>query len=176
MSRIERVVLDIDGVMADFRRGICEIFHREPGPGWTFWESWEGVTTDDIDKKCTLPFWSNLHWTHDGREIEEAVRMKFGSASIYLLTTPMPNSGSWSGKARWVNKHLSLYNKRLIVTPAPKSLLAGPDTLLIDDKDENIAEFVAAGGQGILVPRPWNELHGWADETLQMVKNSLEDY
>ncbi|GAG89657.1 unnamed protein product [marine sediment metagenome] len=38
---------------------------------------------------------------------------------------------------------------------------------------ENINGFVKAGGSGILTPRPWNELRGWADETLQVVKNSL---
>lgn len=175
-----KVFLDVDEVLASFNRGVYNAFHlpykyEDLSPNYRYFKE-IGQTVESVNEKCTIPFWVNLEWMHDGREIEEAVRMKFGSANIYLLTTPMPNSGSWSGKAGWVNKHLSLYNKQLIVTPAPKSLLAGPDTLLIDDKDENIAEFVAAGGQGILVPRPWNELHGWADETLQMVKNSLENY
>ena len=57
-----------------------------------------------------------------------------------------------------------------------KAQLARPDTLLIDDKDENIAEFVAAGGQGILVNRPWNKGHARADCTLEGVKHALEAY
>ena len=95
---------------------------------------------------------------------------------ITILTAPMPNPGSWTGKYLWVEKNMpAKFLKNIIMSVVPKSLLAGPDTLLIDDKDENIAEFVAAGGCGILVPRPWNELHGWADEALQVVKNSLEE-
>ncbi len=65
---------------------------------------------------------------------------------------------------------------RTIISYAPKSLLAGPDTLLIDDKDENITEFRAGGGHGILVPRPWNKLHGWAGEVLKVVKKKLEEF
>ena len=110
---------------------------------------------------------------HDGLEILSTVCDKF-RFDIHLLTTPMPNFGSWTGKAQWVNRYIPVFNKRLIITQVPKSLFAGPDTLLIDDKDENITEFVAAGGRGILVPRPWNSLYGKAKKTLQVVKQSLE--
>jgi len=88
----------------------------------------------------------------------------------------MPNPESYTGKALWVQKHLPEYSKRLIVTPVPKSEFAHRDILLIDDKDENVEGFVKAGGNAILVPRPWNELHGWAGETYQVVKNSLENF
>ncbi len=37
-----------------------------------------------------------------------------------------------------------------------KHLLAHKDALLIDDRDENVAEFRHAGGKAILIPRPWN--------------------
>ena len=87
----------------------------------------------------------------------------------------MLNPGSWPGKVEWVHRYFRTFEKRLIITQAPKSLLAKPDTLLIDDRDKNIEEFIAAGGQAILVPRPWNELHGWAGESLQVVRNSLEE-
>jgi 5'(3')-deoxyribonucleotidase len=88
----------------------------------------------------------------------------------------MSNMESYTGKALWVNKWIPVFNKRFIITHAPKHLLAGSDTLLIDDKDQNIEEFVAAGGQGILVPRPWNRLHEQAGETLQVVKSKLEEF
>ena len=169
-----KVMLDLDGVLVDFRRGVCEAFGRDdPSDSWTFWENWEGVTFKDVNDCCNESFWANLKWTHEGIDIFKAVFEKYTN-DIYLLTTPMPNLGSWTGKAQWVNKYIPVFNKRLIVTPVPKKLFADPDTLLIDDKDESIAEFVAAGGHGILVPRPWNELRGWSGETLQVVKNSLE--
>lgn len=180
MIRIMKVFLDLDEVLVSFNKGVYNTFHlaykyEDLSPNYRYFGE-IGQTVESVDEKCTIPFWFNLEWMHDGREIEEAVRMKFGSANVYLLTTPMPNSGSWTGKAAWVNEHLSHYNERLIVTPAPKSLLASPDTLLIDDKDENIEEFRAAGGQGILVSRPWNKAHARSNHTLEDVKHALEAY
>ena len=171
-----KVFLDLDGVLVNFRRGVCEAFGKVPDPedGWTFWENWEGVTTKNVDEVCNEAFWEGLSWTYDGPEIERAIRSKFDD--IYLLTTPMPNPGSATGKLLWIKRNMPWAYNRTIISYAPKSLLAGPGTLLIDDKDENIAEFVAAGGHGVLVPRPWNELHGWAGETLQVIKNSLEEF
>ncbi len=172
-----KVFLDMDGVLVDFRRGVCEFFRRDdPATNWTFWENWEGVATRDVDDICGSHFWSQLHWTSEGIDIEQAVRDKFNTDNIYLLTTPMHNAGSSMGKLWWIEDHMPWAYNRTILSYAPKSLFATPDTLLIDDKDENIAEFVAAGGQGILVPRLWNELHDWSGETLQVVKNSLEAY
>jgi len=74
----------------------------------------------------------------------------------------------------WVKEHLSRYYKQLIITMAPKHLLAKPDTLLIDDKDENVEGFWDAGGKAILVPRPWNSNHKLSDVSVNMVSHSLE--
>ena len=172
-----KIFLDLDGVLVDFVSGIHEVFDEQYKYGdpleWNFFKKF-GVTFDIVNEACCVDFWADLHWMHDGRLILDEVQRKFGE--IYLLTTPMPNPGSGTGKLLWIKEYIPDLYKRTILSYASKSLLAGPDTLLIDDKDENIAEFVAAGGCGILVPRPWNELHGWADETLQVVKNSLEDF
>jgi 5'(3')-deoxyribonucleotidase len=169
-----KIFLDLDGVLVDFFTGVNKVFNIPKPPHRYDWFEDYDISREQLNNVCGMRFFSGLDWMFDGQEIEEVIRRKFGSGSIYLVTLPMPNSESWAGKVEWVNKHLSLYNKRLIITTAPKSLLAGPNSLLIDDKDENIAEFSMAGGQGILVPRLWNELHGWADEALQIVKNSLE--
>lgn len=169
-----KVFLDMDGVLVNFRQGICKAFGQDPGPGWSFWESWDGVTFEDVNVICDINFWIHLDWTAEGPEIEEAVRKKFDD--VYLLTTPMPNSYSWTGKLCWIKANMPWMHKKTILSYAPKSLLAGPDTLLIDDKDQNVEEFRAAGGRGILVPRPWNKDSHLADQTLGIVKRYLEDY
>ena len=174
------VFLDMDGVLVDFVGGINKIFgmpkefpppKADGLPQWNWFENY-GLTAKQVNAVCDINFWANLEWMHDGKQILNAVKSRF--RDIYLFTTPMPNPGSGTGKILWVDKHLPRYSKRTIITQAPKSLLAGPDRLLIDDKDENVAEFVAAGGMGILTPRPWNGLHRWAGETWRVVKNSLE--
>ena len=172
-----KVFLDMDGVLVDFRRGVGEVFGRNDlSNSWAFWENWEGVTTKEISDICDKHFWWSLNWTPEGMGIYQTTIRKFLVKDIYLLTAPMPNLDSYTGKALWVNKHMPIYKNRLIVTPAPKFLLAGPNTLLIDDKDENVEEFRAAGGQAILVPRLWNKMHENADQTLNVVKTALEDF
>jgi len=182
-----KVFLDMDGVIVDFLKGLHKSLDApysykdylyEKGK-WNMLTDIRGfndipVTFEQYNGCCTDVFWRNLEWIHDGHFILNAVTEKFGANNIYLLTTPMPNLGSWTGKARWVNKNLPYYSKRLIISTASKSLLAGSDTLLIDDKDENVDEFRAAGGRAILVPRPWNKLNSWADVSLQQVKQNLE--
>lgn len=177
---INTVFLDVDGVLANFRKGIHEAFNKPYNyptlsDKWLFWDDWPDVTFEMVNAACTTNFWANLEWIHDGHDILRAVLNRFNTKQIYLLTTPMPNVQSPTGRWLWIKNNLPKFYKRTIITQVPKSLLAQPDTLLIDDKDENIEGFVQAGGLGILVPRPWNELCGWANETLQFIENSLEE-
>jgi hypothetical protein len=46
-----------------------------------------------------------------------------------------------------------------MIFTAAKKFLAGPDRLLIDDRDRNVEEFVAGGGHAILLPRLHNADH-----------------
>jgi hypothetical protein len=176
---VMKVFLDMDGVLVDFVGGAHRVFgkhyDRTAPLVWEFFKEW-GVTFEEFDAKCGIDFWDFLDWMPDGIGIERAVRNKFSLKDIYLLTTPMPNPGSGTGKLRWIKRCMTWAYDRTILSYAPKSLFAKPNTLLIDDKDQNIEEFEAAGGRGILVPRPWNKLHGWANETLQVVKNKLEEF
>jgi len=174
---IKTVYCDMDGVLTNFIGEVNECMGIPRDTISTKWDWVEdyGYTLDQVNDWCTIDFWANLEWTPDGHDILRLVTSVFKPEQIYLLTTPMPNPESYTGKALWVQKYLPEYSKRLIVTPVPKSEFAHRDILLIDDRDENIEGFVKAGGNAILVPRPWNELHGWADETYQVVKNSLEN-
>jgi len=166
--------IDMDGVLVNFRKGICKAFGRDdPSNNWTFWEHWP-VLFKEIDAVCTEQFWAGLDWTKEGKQILEMVEVTFDN--IYFLTTPMPNPGSATGKELWIEKHIPQYKNRTIITRAPKGLFAGPDRVLIDDNDQNIHSFVEAGGQGILIPQPWNELHNWSDMVLEVLGNSLEDF
>jgi 5'(3')-deoxyribonucleotidase len=183
-----KVFLDMDGVLVDFMGGLhkslrlpysYEAYPYQKGK-WIMLTGIRGfadipATFEQCDECCSSIFWKNLEWMHDGHHILNTVAAKFGVKNIQLLTTPMPNIGSWTGKYRWVHRHLPDFVKRLIVTRAPKSLLAGPDTLLIDDKDENVEEFRAVGGQAILVPRPWNKLHDCQRSARDYVAHKLEE-
>jgi len=168
------VFLDLDGVLVDFNKTATKILGVEyPPKKWHWYEDTPGGF-EKINNACTTHFWANLDWTPDGHDIFRLVVSYVKPENIYFLTCPMPNLESATGKAIWVNKHLPVYNKRLIITCAPKHLFAGPDKLLIDDKDENVINFARKGGSSILVPRPWNHHRSSIDKTYQTVKDALE--
>ncbi len=183
---IKTIMIDLDGVLVNFLGGL----HKALGVPYDInnypYEKgkWNMLTDikrfDDIPATfeqcndcCTANFWDNLEWVHDGRNILRVIMNTFGLEKVYLLTTPMPNLESASGKMMWVNGNLPICLKRTIITQAPKHLLARPDTLLIDDKDENVDGFCKAGGKAFLVPRPWNRAHINADRTVQMLEEFL---
>ena len=187
---IKTIFLDVDDVLADFMGGL----HTALNISYNYFNypykkgEWNIlgyqikrrhyldclVTFEECNQCCTTSFWQYLKWMHDGRDILRAVLEKFHSEQIYLLTTPMPNLESASGKMMWINDNLPVYLKHTIITQAPKYLLARPDTLLIDDKNENIDEFREAGGRALLVPRPWNRGYFHTDRTIKIVRGFLE--
>jgi len=179
-----KVFLDMDGVLADFGGGVHKVFNIPYSlsdypytKGLWDWFVEANLTWDQVDSVCTAKFWADLEWMADGKGIYHAVRRftRQTDSSLNLLTTPMKNINSTVGKLTWIQEHLGKNRrKQALITGADKKIFAGPDTLLIDDRDKNIEEFIAAGGQGLLVPRPWNIDHHWANETLDIVKRKLE--
>ena len=184
---INTVFLDVDDVLVDFMKGL----HKALNIPYDYFNypyrkgDWdilghqimlnnELITFEQCDACCDMAFWINLDWTYDGHDILRTVFDKFSASQVYLLTTPMPNLESASGKMMWVYENLPVCLKHTIITQAPKHLLARPDTLLIDDKDENVDEFREAGGKALLVPRLWNRAHLQVNRTVEVVKEFLE--
>lgn len=175
---IKTVFLDVDGVLANFRKGVHDAFNKGYdysllSPKWKFWDDWGDVTSNMVNDICDVLFWQHLSWMHDGRDILGTIIDKFNVSQIYLLTTPMNNVESPTGRWAWIRDNIPMYYNRTIITQAPKSLLARPDTLLIDDKDENVDGFREAGGKAHLICRPWNRGHLNADKTVQMLQEFL---
>ena len=181
--KIKTIFLDMDGVITDFVGGVCRALGKAyPYPDetrdYTFWHTWPDISTKDVSAICNQEFWHNLEWMSDGRDTLRSIMDTLGLEKIYLFTQPMPNLESSTGKMMWINDNLPIYLSRTIIITldVPKSFLARPDALLIDDKDENIEEFRAVKGNGILVPRPWNKLCKYSDVSSQIVRKELEQY
>lgn len=163
-----KIFVDLDGVLVDFIGGIHRAlgvnydinnYPYEPGK-WDILEDIPGIRhLAQADKKCNTEFWRGLNWMYDGKKIWEIIKSKFSPSDIYLLTTPMPNLGSYRGKMLWINREMPEVKKdHVIVTQAEKSLFVQSigRTILVDDRDKNIIDFSIKGGTGILLPRPWN--------------------
>lgn len=119
-------------------------------------------------------FYTNLKWTQDGKEILNLIENKFGKQNCYILSAPGFNPYDYSGKAKWVINNIPdyVYGKRFILN-SNKSIEAGENRVLVDDKDSNISDFIDAGGKGILVARSWNTKYGLSGNTLENFKQEL---
>lgn len=178
-----RCFLDVDGVLADFvggihrKLGIDFNVHQWPyakGPdGWNFHNEL-GMTFLGMSELCDFDFWRKLHWMDDGHYILQAVLESFDPKQITLLTAPMPNVMSASGKIAWIKQNLPEYEQRIGVWADSKAILAQvPDSILIDDGGNNVRDWRAAGGKAVLVPRPWNDRHEYSEEAFVVVRESL---
>ena len=163
---IDRVLLDMDGVIVDFLGG-AKAFHgkdykwhpHEPGKqteqtSWNIEPIW-GLTPQELWDPLDRPFWAGLDPHPWMPQIIALLEGHFGVDNICLLTSPIRTPGAIEGKIDWIRKHLPQYRRQFLVGPA-KQFCAGPRHVLVDDHDVNIKKFSDAGGHTFLFPAPWN--------------------
>ena len=136
-----KIYCDMDGVLADFERGYKELTNIDPNgedrpTGEAFWAPLV---------KAGVSFWASLKWMSDGEQLWDYIKPH----NPELLSAPSRDKSSRIGKHVWV-KH-NIPGTRLILKYASqKSQLASPTSILIDDRQANIDQWVEAGGIGIL--------------------------
>ena len=141
-SQQYKVYCDMDGVIVDFERGYNDLTGKEaPGVHSTYDKTdfWSAIT------KAGSKFWADLHWMSDGKELWNYIKQY----SPKLLTAPSREKSSEIGKQEWIDKHLP--GTPVIFKQAKdKKDLAEPNAILIDDRKDNIQQWIDAGGIGIL--------------------------
>jgi len=137
---IPRVFCDMDGVVADFEKGVSAFSSLESNIMWieikkqlNFWESLSKMQNADI-------LWNNIKQYHP--------IMLSGVIQGEEATTK-------DGKTRWMNDNFNFSDTddkiHVIVTDSKKKAdFLYPGDILIDDKQENIDRWNEAGGIGIL--------------------------
>eukprot|EP00913_Durusdinium_trenchii_P031453 g29448.t1 len=115
-----QVYCDLDGVLADFDRGVVERTGNQPKGFSRRRKMWRRLAPPR-----TKEFFAKLDWMQ-------------GSPS-----------GDWAGpqKVRWCQKNLQLSaNRVLVVDPCDKALFSHPGAILVDDRAEYRADWEARGG------------------------------
>ncbi len=115
----------------------------------TFW--------DNVSREV----WSTTPYSDEFAMIVKQCRLLVGRSKVTLLTKPIDDPECYAGKHEWIRSRCPRWLRDRAFIGGPKDAVAFPDALLIDDSDENYDDFISAGGQAILVPRPWNRLHGY---------------
>lgn len=165
---INRIVVDSDGVLADFNEGQYRV-RNVPNPyldisnhGKNLEEIW-GMNKSEFFAPCDQNFWETLDKMPFADKLVDKIMELAGKKDIEVavLTRVSNNDGCLEGKRNWFKKNFPQLSKSLILTNTSKGLCASPTSLLLDDYMKNIRQFDKYGGRSILIPGPANHLHGF---------------
>ena len=136
-----KLFLDLDGVLADFERGVFELTHRH---AYEF-------KKEDLWKKITKcpNFFETLNWAEQGEELWSFIKEHQQDLSVSILTgIPTGKSGKEVKKQKmmWCASHLSDQIPVLVCQTADKHIYSGQNHVLIDDNPELAEEWEEKGG------------------------------
>ncbi len=147
-----KIYFDMDGVLADFDRGIIELCNMTPRvqePVETDADSdmWEAVR--DVGH-----FYDKLQMMPGAKELfDYACEISGGNCEI-LTGIPKPKRGiltAGEDKTNWIRRLISKDVKvNIVFKEDKKNYCNGPEDVLIDDFDVNINAWIKNGGTGIL--------------------------
>lgn len=167
------IILDMDGVLANFPAAACEVHHRPSYEvtHWDFFKDWDISAAE---------FWQTIHeWGDDFyRDIvqpypwlDDLLNMVRRTDEFIVMSAPSNSPNGYAAKKIWLDKYVGEVQ---LIVGSQKQLLARKDRLLIDDYDKNIDMFRREGGCCLVFPQPWNCMAGQADRRLTYVEHRLE--
>jgi sulfur relay (sulfurtransferase) DsrC/TusE family protein len=148
---IEKIYFDMDGVLADFNRGVHELCHMEPSN-----QEVQSKTADDEMWEAVRSvghFYDKLEPMPGAVEMFALLHEKYGDKCEILTGIPKPHRGiitSREDKTSWAHRILSedlVVN--IVLREEKQNFAKGAGYILIDDLEKNIKEWVDAGGTGI---------------------------
>mgnify|MGYP001096855941 CR=1 FL=1 len=137
-----KIYCDLDGVLADFERGVKKLTGKYPH---------EQSKKDMWNAIYSIPnFFQTLDWIPEGRNLWNYIK---GWNPTILTGLPASENGAQQ-KQLWCAEHLGRNVPVIVCRSADKQRYAEPNAILIDDRNDNIAQWKAQGGIGIL-HRTW---------------------
>ena len=146
------IYVDMDGVLTDFDKAYIDITGKHPDS----FESNDDEFWKPIDK-AGVAFWEQMKWKPDGKSLWKVLKKYKPS----ILSAPSKSPSSSIGKRKWVSREIGSVNL-ILIKASLKQTYATPTSILIDDMEKNITQWVAAGGIGIL--------HKNTNDTLKRLK------
>jgi hypothetical protein len=146
-----KVYLDMDGVLADFDQRFRDISGMEPKE----FENKYGTKAfwNLIDEENKIKFWVGIPVMSGAADLVNAVK----DYNYELLTSPSAKKQSYLGKILWVKNHTGDVfpsKPRINFKKAKEKHLVKPQLaktdILIDDREDTIGRWNAAGGTGIV--------------------------
>lgn len=179
----EPMLVDLDEVLVDFRGGACRVhgWNREEIDQHTIaLDCWDmckptGITVSQFWEpihNLGEQFWSLLEPLPWFDQLVDFLNTNYGT-NWYVVSSPSQCPSSYYGKAIWIEKYFGhqFMNYRFIPF-CNKQILSKVGTL-IDDRPDNVAKFVQAGGDAILFPSVGNKLHHLRHNPVEYLKEQL---
>ena len=134
-----KIYCDMDGVLVNFDKGYHDLTGNDiKGEFFTDSHFWDPIN------KAGKNFWVNLEWQPDGKELWDYIKQY----KPKLLSAPSRQDDSRVGKHEWVERELPGV-PLLLRTAKHKKDFADPNSILIDDRLDNIQGWREKGGIGI---------------------------
>ena len=154
------IYLDIDDTLTNYSERLKSMIIDDPETG----EKRPIKASDTVDN---LEFWSSAKWLPGAEEMVDFIKSNFDKVEILsavpeLSKAKQAETGErfWNapilGKEDWLKHNIGDIKTNWTRSGSQKAAFARPNTVLIDDKLENIRAFQKAGGIGILYDNPSN--------------------
>lgn len=129
-----RIYCDLDGVLADFDKGVKDITGKYPHE-LPLKDMWRQLAHAD-------EFYYRLEWMNDGPQLWEYIK-KYDPAILSGL--PM---GKWAPgqKTKWIGEHLGWDIPAILGMARDKHEQSAENHILIDDREKARAPWEAKGG------------------------------
>lgn len=156
---IELILVDMDGVLADFVGSALKIFGRDKSVIQKNYNIhlWLNV--------CSTEFWSRLQATEDFwlnlKPLPWAIDLintLSQEAPVMIASSPSLDPDCLRQKLLWLEKHIGGKLVRNYFFTTHKHLLGKKGRVLVDDYYMNCLGFEEQGGSSILFPAAWNSI------------------
>jgi len=142
-----KLFVGMDGVLTDFYKAFEDLgkqinygmkpekFEEKYGTG-AFWAAIAKGKTE---------FWSGMEWVENSQKLWNYIK----KYNPIIFTRPARSSYSKEGKQIWIDRELGKKIER-ILTRESKSTFANINSILIDDNEKNIKDWIESDGIGII--------------------------
>lgn len=147
-----RILLDCDGVLADFGGGLLDILGGRPLV-YDFISELPAALAADVRKRCNDPgFWRTLEPIEGAIEGVATLR-EF--AEVYVVSSPWSTCVGWHyARLKWLEAAFGFGRESFVATPS-KFLVFGD--VLVEDRPETLVQWLEQNpGRGILFDQAYN--------------------